>query len=208
MRFRKWLALAILLTSLARTQAGSVEIVKTWKFNLPGGSLKVELRAFTDGSSSLGIAPYGQAPAAPIAEQVGPLKQILGEMPSLGLDPRKLEYLGTRLFGRDVYEKLAYACADSPEWRSSMKNGGKGKEKLVVTLLNRSGAFEAYNEAFKAYGIQVQVTEAEKVGLMHFSKVPARNEHDRGDARVWVPADAMLGMRFSPIDTNPSDEKK
>jgi hypothetical protein len=191
---------AIVLAFLTGGQTDPPKIVKTWNFTLPHGSIEVYLKQSPDGTSSLGIAPSNQIPAAPIAEQVEPLKQILSEMPSLGLDPRKLVYVGTRLFEKDVTEKLAYACVDSKEWRASMRNKGKGKEDLVVELLNKSRAFEGYNEAFKLYGIRVRVTAAEKVWLMHFSHIPPRGPQDRANAKVLVPTDAMLGMRFSPTE--------
>jgi hypothetical protein len=197
--------LCLTIAALACLSLGNAELpktVKVWDFNLPHGSLRVYLRSFPDGTSDLSMGPSGRVQAAPIAEQVEPLKQILVEMPKLGVDPRTLAYVGTRLFEEDVVKKLAYACADSEQWRLSMKNQGKGKNKLVVELLNRSGAYEAYNEAFRPYGLSLQVTEAEKIGLMRFSQVPPRDDTDRTKAKLWVPADAMLGMRFSQVPSN------
>jgi len=178
--------------------------VKVWRFSLPNGSLEVQLSVHSDGRASLGIAPYGEIPQAPVSEQVPALKQVLDEMPNLGVDPRKLVYMDTRLWARDAREKLAFVCVDSEEWQGSMRNGGKGKEQLVVDLLNRSRAYEPYNEAFKPYGIQIRVTEAEMVGLMHFSHIPPRNSTDRKNGRLLVPADAAIGMRFSQVDSNPN----
>ena len=182
--------------------AQSPRNVNTWRFRLPNGSLEVQLSVHSDGRASLGISPYGQIPGAPVSEQVAPLKQVLDEMPNFGADPRRLVYMDTRLWARDAREKLAFACVDSEEWRHSMRNGGKGKEQLVVDLLNRSRAYEPYNEAFKPYGIQVRVTEAEMVGLMHFSHIRPRNSRDHTNGRILVPADAALGMRFSQVDHN------
>ena len=197
MKLRLCVGLALLTMSLVQMKA---DVVKIWKFTLPHGSLEINLVLSPHGDYSLGLGPDRQQPAAPIAEQVEPLKQVLAELPRLGVQPRTLVYLGTRLFEHDVTVKLAYACVDSAEWRASMRNGGKGKEKLVVELLNKSRAFEGYNEAFKQYGIQLQVTAAEKVWLMRFSSIPPRNARDRANARVLVPTDAMLGMRFSRIE--------
>lgn len=198
---RKSTRLCFTIAALACLSLGHAEqpkTVKVWDFNLPHGSLRVYLRCFPDGTSDLNMGPSGRVQAAPVSEQVEPLKQILAEMPKLGVDPRTLAYVGTRLFEEDVVKKLAYACADSEQWRLSMKNQGIGRNKLVVELLNRSGAYEAYNEAFRPYGMSLQVTEAEKVGLMRFSQVPPRDVKDRAKAKLWVPADAMLGMRFLP----------
>jgi hypothetical protein len=196
---RTVLAIALAL-SVVSIRAQTFHEVKTWKFKLPHGSLEIVLRSYSDGWASLGIRPYDQIPEAPISEQVEPLRQVLAEMPSLGLDPRKLATIETHLWASDVRNRLAYMCVDSREWQQSMHSGGTGKERLVVELLNRSGVYDGYNEVFRQYGIQMQVTEAEAVGLMPFSRVPARNVGDRVNARLLVPADAMIGMRFSRVD--------
>ena len=202
-----WISVVLLAISFVPLRAQHFEGVKTWTFSLEHGSLLITLKSSPDGLSSLGFGPNGQVPEAPIAEQIEPLKEILAQMPGLGLDPHKIVYIGTRIFTRDVLQKLAYACVDSPAWRSSMRNGGKGKEGLVVALLNRAGAYQPYNDVFKQYGIRAQVSTAENVGLMPFSSILPRNSHDRADAKLLVPADAMLGLGFSPVDSNVEPEK-
>ncbi len=205
MRPQTWISVALLAISLATVRAQSSENVKIWTFSLEHGSLRISLKSSSDGLSSLGFGPNGQAPEAPVAEQIEPLRQVLAQMPSLGLDPRKITYVGTRIFSRDVIQKLAYACADSSAWGVSMRNGGQGNEKLVIALLNQSGAYESYNEVFRQFGMRVQVSAAEKVGLMPFSSVPPRDSRDRANAKLLVPADAMLGMRFSLVDSGPKE---
>lgn len=180
--------------------AQSPQVSKTWDFNLQHGSLHVEAVVDRNGSISLGIEPNHRALEAPIEEQIEPLNEVLTQFHGLGLDPKKLSYLGTRIFVPSVLNTLAYACADSPAWRTSMRAGGKGKEKLVVDLLNETQAFAIYNKAFNRYGLQARVEEAEMVFLMPFSQVPPRNAGDRKKARMLVPADAMLGFRFSRSD--------
>jgi hypothetical protein len=91
-----WICFVILLISLQDAGAQSFAIVKTWKFDLPHGTLKVDLKSSPDGRSSLGIEPNGQSPEAPISEQLEPLRQVLNEMQNFGLDPRRLIYVGTR----------------------------------------------------------------------------------------------------------------
>ena len=191
-------ALIMLLSTFVEAQSHSV--VKTWEFKLPHGTLEIGIQADPGGSISLSFGPIGQSSEAPIEEQVEPLKQVLAELPNLGLDPRKLVYLGTHMLDESIIQKLAFACADSKEWKASMHTGGKGKERLVVSLLNQSGAYEPYNKAFVQFGVRVHVTEAENVGLTHFSQIPPRNAHDRTEGRLLVPADAILGMRFTHLD--------
>lgn len=202
MNRQTWISVALLAIFIAPLQAQNFENVKTWTFSLDHGSLRINLKSSADGFSSLSFGPNGQVPEAPVAEQIEPLKEVLEQMRSLRLDPHKITYISTRIFTRDVLQKLAYACADSPAWRSSMRHGGKGKEVLVVALLNQTGAFDPYNEVFGQYGIKAQVSAAEMVGLMPFSSVPARNSQDRANAKLLVPADAMLGMRFSRVHSS------
>jgi len=203
MKPQVWIDACIFVVPLTCAIAQAPVTVKTWTFALPHGTLSIDLQSHPDGVSSLRIGPNGQGPEAPIAEQVEPLKQVLHEMPALGWDPQKLASLSTRINGQDVRNKLAYACVDSRDWHLSMRNKGKDKEQIIIALLNESGAYEPYNEAFNIYGIRMQVTEAEKVSLKHFSIFPQRNSRDRAYARTLVPADANLGMRFSKVDATP-----
>ncbi|MFI5092309.1 MAG: hypothetical protein ACHQIK_02610 [Candidatus Acidiferrales bacterium] len=180
--------------------------VRTWTFTLADGTVQIDLRAYPDGTSSLGIGPDQQGHEAPIAEQVEPLKQVLAEMPGLGVDPRRLTYIGKRIFGfgEDVTKKLAYACADSKECRFKKQSPEKEKVRELIALLNQSRTIEPHNEAFKEYGIRARVTDAEKVILIRFSTVPPRNSRDRSNGRMLVLGGADVGMRFSPINSTPN----
>lgn len=189
----------IFVISMSCATAQAPVIANTWTFILPHGTLKIDLQAYQDGTSSLGIGPDQQGREAPIDEQIMPLKQVLAEMPRLGVDPHKLASIGMHIFGQDVTEKLAYACADSTECRFSVESPEKEKVRVLIALLNQSGAFEPYNEAFMQYGIRARVTTAEKVNLIRLSTVPPRNSRDRAHARMLVLGDAMLGLRFSRI---------
>nr|HEV7955063.1 hypothetical protein [Candidatus Acidoferrales bacterium] len=91
--------------------------MKTWSFTLPHGTLEIQLERSQDGGIQMYVSPTHQGYEAPIAEQVKPLMEVLRAMPGLGLDPHNLDYLGARILSSDVEQKLAYACADSKEWR-------------------------------------------------------------------------------------------
>lgn len=186
--------------------AQSAQVSKTWDFNLQHGSLQIGVDANRSGSIALSIGPSHAAPEAPIEEQIEPLNDVLAQLQGLGLDPQKISYLSTHMYNQSILNTLAYACADSSAWQSSMRAGGAGKERLVIDLLNQSGAYAAYNKVFNRYGIQARVTEAEMVGLMRFSQIPPRNAGDRKKARMLVPADAILGLRFSRSDRSSAKE--
>lgn len=197
---KRWpIIVLLLLAGISTTDAQEFRPVRNWTFSLPHGSLRIDLKSSPDGSSSLGLSPNGQIPEAPVSEQIEPLKDVLREMPKLGLDPHKITYIGTRIFTHDVLYGLAYSCAGSQAWKSSMEHGGNGKEKVVVSLLNQSNAYGAYSLVFKQYGLQLIVSAVENVGLMRFSSVPPRNDHDRSIGRMLVPADAIIGIKLLPI---------
>ena len=194
------IAVLILAATLPRAIAQAPTRVKTWSFTLPHGTLEIELERSQDGGVQMYVRPTHQGYEAPIAEQVQPLMEVLRAMPGLGLDPHNLDYLGARILSSDVEQKLAYACADSKEWRLSVQNHTwKEQGLLVISLLNRSGAFEPYNEAFKEFGIQVRIAEVEIPGLGLLSGFPPRDSRDRANAKLGVPAATYVGMRFSPI---------
>lgn len=206
---RFWVGASIVvlfvLVFLNRVMAQAPTHVKTWTFSLPHGSMRIDLQVYPNGVSSLGIGPDQRGHEAPITEQVEPLKKVLAQMPSLGVDPHKLSYLGKMMFGfgGDVTEKLAYACVDSKRCRFNVQSPEDEKVRVLIALLNQSGVFEPYNEAFKNYGIHVRVTEAEKVQLIRFSTVPPRNARDRANGKMLVLGGAYIGMRFLPIDSTP-----
>jgi hypothetical protein len=196
---KNWIVAALLAFCFGRADGQEFRQVKTWTFVLANGSLKVDLKASPDGTSSLGLGPSGQTPEAPLSEQIIPISKVLTEMPGLGLDPHKVVYIGTRIFTHDVLAKLAYACADSQAWRSSMQDRGSGKEQVLLSLLNQSHAYDAYNQIFGEYGLKVQVASVENLGLMRFSSVAARDDRDRHDSHLLVAADAIIGMKLSPL---------
>lgn len=200
MKLREWIGAWIVLVCVSSGAAQTPEMVKRWTFGLPHGTLAIELQSGAEGASSLRIGPNGESAEAPMAEQVESLKEVLREMPSLGWDPHKLAGVSTRLFGTDVRTKLAYACVDSRAWHMSMHNKGKDEEKIVAELLNQTGVYEPYNEAFHEYGIRVQVSGTSKVALIHFGAFPPRNFRDRSYGRVKVPADALVEMKFAAAE--------
>lgn len=61
-----------------------------------------------------------------------------------------------------VTQELAYAYADSKECRFSSQSLEEKKVRVLLKLLNQSGAFEPHNEAFNEYGMRIRVTEAGK----------------------------------------------
>jgi len=202
MRFRVFIAAFVWVLAPICAVAQATVSAKTWSFALPHGTLEIEVHLSREGGIEMHIGPTQQGIEAPIAEQVQPLKKVLEEMLGLGLDPHKLDYVSTRTWSRDAAEKLARACADSDAWRLSVKDHNwKAQGALVISLLNQTGAYEPYNDAFKEYGIRVRVSEVEIPGLTYLSDFPPRDSRDRADAKLGVPAATYVGMRFSGIGT-------
>jgi hypothetical protein len=198
---RGLLAICVLALAVATAAQPPVKM-KTWKFTLPHGPLTIYLSVYANGTSSPG--PISDAPTS---EQIGPLEQVLREMPELGADQRKLVDMGMNILPIDALRKLAYACADDPECRFTRESPEKEKARVLVKLLNQSDAFAAYNEVFKRYGIRVEATAAEKITFVRFSTVPPRNARDRANARMFVLSGGQIGFRFSPINSTSSKRK-
>lgn len=183
-------------------RAQAPKLLKTWTFTLPHGTVHIDVEVYPDGTSRLGIGPSQEGNEAPVADEVQPLKQVLAEMLGLGADPRKLTYMDTRISSQDVRTKVAYACADSKECRFNMHSSEEREVEVLIDLLNQTGVYEPYNEAFKEYGIRVHATEAEGAHLIRFSTVPPRNAGDRANAKMYVlGGDTYIGMRFSRMDS-------
>jgi len=163
MKIQRWVSTIVFLAFLAGARGQTFKTVKTWTFDLPHGTLSIQLQSSSDGLSSLGIGPNRKLPEAPIAEQVEPLKQVLSEMPNLGLDPRSLSYIGMGIFDEEVRKQLAYACADSKEWRLSMRIGGKGKEDLMVALLNHLKFTNHITKYLRAMGYERELQRQKKL---------------------------------------------
>ena len=110
--------IAFTAISMSAANAQSFENCKVWNFDLPHGTLQITLQGNAQRQSSLGIGPGNHGVEAPISEQVEPLRRVMREMPSLGLNPRSLVYLGTRSSQK----------TSSKAWRTPTLNPPAGKE--------------------------------------------------------------------------------
>jgi hypothetical protein len=193
----KWLAPTAICCACWMLVPAEQPIAKTWSFTLPNGTLQIEVHV--EGQVvGMGIGPGAGLPEAPIVEQVQPLKQVLAQMSSMGIDPRKVSHIGMVTVGEDVRRALAYECADSPTCHPSLPVTSDMVQALV-SLLNRSRVFEPYNEAFNTFGLEVSVYTAEKVRLVPLSAVPARSARDRANGKVTVFGGAALRLTVTAI---------
>jgi hypothetical protein len=151
-----------------------------------------------NGSSRLGLQRDGFGGVPPVIEHVEPLKRVLAEMASTGADPRKLGAIAISTVSVIAQPTLAYACADSPQCRPAYPLTS-AMEQTFMALLDESRILEPYNEALKAYGLQITGRSAENIGLMSLSAVPPRHAQDRANGRMNVFGAATLRLRVAPI---------
>jgi hypothetical protein len=140
------------------------QVKKTWEFNLPGGEVKIALlnNPSLPKVSSLEILYDGEAHPS-VAEEVGFIREVLHQLPAIGVDPHNLRSISMRGFAEpEVTQRVAIAALHSKAWQSFTTVKG-GAERVVQDLLNSLGAYDAFNTAFEEYGLRVKVRAVEKV---------------------------------------------
>jgi hypothetical protein len=141
-------------------------IKKTWEFKAETGTVEIVLLAFPEypNVTSLEIV-YKEDTSPSIAEEVGFIREVVRQLPSLGYHVNTLSNISIRGFREpEVRERVAIAALHSKEWQSSTKVVG-GAERVVETLLNSTGVYDAFNSAFEEYGLTVRAGGVEKVAV-------------------------------------------
>jgi hypothetical protein len=129
---------------------------KTWKFNSRGKDLTIELKVGLPGrqqASSMTISSEGTSGPG-LAEEIMLVGQVIQEMPSLGANPRELVAMHLFIQEPDVRARLAIAAAQSEKWRSAIKTKSGGGD-VVAEILNKLGAYNAFNDVLRDYGLEV-----------------------------------------------------
>jgi hypothetical protein len=127
-------------------------IKKTWEFKAETGTVEIVLLAFPKypNVTSLEII-YKDGASPSIAEEVGFIREVVRQLPSLGYHVNTLSNISMRGFREpEVRERVAIAALHSKEWQSFTKVVG-GAEQLVENLLNSTGVYDAFNSAKEAH---------------------------------------------------------
>jgi|SRR5579863_3442800 len=137
---------------------------KTWDFKDQQGIVRIEL--IIDPSSptipSLGIL-YENGAHPSLSEESGFIRDVLRQLPGLGVDPHNLRSVSMPGFAEpEVAQRVANAALHSEAWQSFTTVRG-GAERVVKDLLNSLGAYDGFNAAFEEYGLRVTVGAIEKV---------------------------------------------
>jgi hypothetical protein len=138
------------------SQDRQAHIRNTWAFKARHGTVRVQIlvEPSTPNVSTLGIL-YDNGADPSLAEEVSFLREVLHQLPALGIDPHSVGSITVRGFGEpDVRERLALAALHSKEWQSRATVNG-GAERAVEDLLNSQHAYSALNEALDEYGLVV-----------------------------------------------------
>lgn len=137
---------------------------KTWEFKAQQGVVKIALLADSSSpkSSSLEILYDGEAHPS-LKEEVGFVREVLHQLPPLGVDPGSVHSICMRGFAEpEVAQHVAIAALHSRAWGTFTTTAG-GAERVVEDMLNATGAYDAFNEALKEYSLVISVQGVEKV---------------------------------------------
>jgi hypothetical protein len=154
--------------SSLRPQATNLQLQpkKTWEFKAQQGIITVDL--FVNSYPGHPEVPsldmlYSNDARPSLAEEVGFVREVLHQLPGLGVDPHSISVISMRGFAEpEVKERLAIAALHSKAWQSQTTVIG-GAERVVQDLLNSLGAYDPFNAAFEEYGLRVKVGGVEKV---------------------------------------------
>ncbi len=140
---------------------------KTWEFKCEHGIVSVGLVTPVDLQSralppSLEIFYSGKAHPS-LVKEVGLIREVLHEMPQLGVDPHNLSSIAMSGFAEpEVIQRVAIAALHSAEWHNFITRGTGSAEAILEHLLNSLRVYEAFNAALEEYGLRVKTVGAEK----------------------------------------------
>ena len=129
-----------------------------------------------------------------LGEEAGFIREVLHQLPGLGVDPHRLSVISMRGFAEpEVVHRVGMAALHSKEWRSLVTVVG-GAERVVADLLKSIGAYNEFNSALEEYGLRVKSIGVEKVASARCLDVkisdPVCNVHHN----VQVPTGANLTL--------------
>jgi hypothetical protein len=139
---------------------------KTWEFKALQGTVTMEL--FVNSYPGHPEVPsldilYSDGAPPSLVEEVGFIREVLHQLPGLGVDPRSLTSISMPGFAEpEVQQRVAIAALHSKAWRSPSTTVG-GAERILEDLLHSLGAYDAFNAAFEEYGLGIKTIGAEKV---------------------------------------------
>jgi hypothetical protein len=137
---------------------------------------------------------YGNGSLPSLAEEVGFIREVLHQLPGLGVDPHGLSIISMRGFAEPgVLQRVALAALHSKAWRSRVTVSG-GAERIVEDLLNSLGAYDAFNGALEEYGLRIKTVGAEKVASAHCLELRISDPLCDVHHNVQVPTGANLTL--------------
>ena len=175
----------------AKTQRA--ELKKNWEFTTQPGIVRIVL--MVDSSSpnvSMLDILYERGAHPSVSEEARFLREVLHELPDLGVDQQSLRAISMRGFAEpEVTKNLVIAALNSKEWYSSLK-GGSGR--VVEDLLNSLGAYNAFNDALAEYGLVLKVGGVEKVASARCSELKIADAPCRVHHNPQVPVGANITL--------------
>ena len=195
-----WLLLVTASTVRAATEPMKE---KTWTFQSQSGTVKIKASQFERDDNHkpfTALDLWIEGGKSNIEEEGHFLSSALDEMPKAGFALSTLSHLIFRLERTDASQRIAIFAATSSTWNSVSRTGIPAKVYPAVTsMLNESGAFREWIEAFHAHGVGAKIVGVEKVMIIHFNQTGMQCPAKMDCAHIRVPYDALTQMDFYPI---------
>jgi hypothetical protein len=170
---------------------------KTWEFRAQRGIVKIEL--FVNSYPGHPDIPsldliYSDDSQPSLGEEVGFIREVLHQLPGLGVDPHSLSVISMPGFAEpEVRQRVALAALHSKEWRSRVTALG-GAERVVADFLNSLGAYDSFNSALEEYGLRIKAIGAEKVASTKCLDLKISDPLCNVRHNVQVPTGASLNL--------------
>ena len=170
---------------------------KTWEFKAQRGTVTIEL--FVNSYPGHPAIPsldmiYSDDSEPSLGEEAVFIREVLHQLPGLGVDPRSLSVVSMRGFAEpEVVQRVAVAALHSKAWRSRVTVSG-GAERVVEDLLNSLGAYDAFSIALEEYGLRIKTIGAEKVSSAKCLDLKISDALCNAHHNVQVPTGANLTL--------------
>ncbi len=189
--------LLALLAAVAYPQDKGVSgPTKDWKFQMEHGEASIKVEHGPNDQLILGILGPPCRPCASLEEMARAIEQVVRQMPSAGLDPKKISYIVTGINEPEVRERVAMAALRSKDWLSCVRVVGCAGNESLVNLLNETGAYLRFGDSFTRYGETLHVESAEKITVIRASGIKGLAIPAGTKGRIRVPVDGTLLIRL------------
>jgi hypothetical protein len=170
---------------------------KTWEFKAQHGTITIAL--FVNSYPGHPDVPsldilYSDDARPSLSDEVGFVREVLHQLPVLGVDPHSLSVISMPGFAEpEVRQRIAREALHSKAWRSRVTIPG-GAERVVQDLLSSLGAYNEFNSALEEYDLRIKAIGVEKVASAKCLDMKISDSLCSAHHNVQVPTGANLRL--------------